>query len=207
MTTQRPSPTPPSRPLITSETDAIRVDFLPADLLPPSSRLGMTIAPGKQNYGMQAIWKRDLHTDLRHLRDAYQVDRLVTLLEKDEMAQLSIPTLLTDAEAYGMRTRWFPIPDFHTPTSMQGLFELVQDILTWLQQQQTVVVHCKGGLGRSGLVAASCLTAMGHSPDEAFAYVRHARPGSVETTGQEAYVVAFAHHLRQGDFVFNEALR
>lgn len=199
MSTQRPPASQSSRPLITSETDAIRVDFLPPGTLSRPGRLGMTIAPGKQNLGFTALWQRDLHMDLRHLREAYHTDRLVTLLERQEMHQLRIPTLLTDAETYGMRARWFPIPDFGTPASMEGLSKLVQEILSWLEQEQTVVVHCKGGLGRSGLVAASCLTAVGYHPDQAFAQVRSVRAGSVETAEQEAYVVTFAERLRQGE--------
>lgn len=203
MSTQRTPPSQSSRPLITSETDAIRVDFLSPDCLPLPGRLGMTIAPGKQNLGFTALWQRDLHMDLHHLHEAYRTDRLVTLLESEEMKQLQIPTLLTDAEAYGLQPRWFPIPDFGTPASMDDLSGLVQDVLTWLRQAQTVVVHCKGGLGRSGLVTASCLTALGYSPDDAFAQVRRVRPGSVETTDQEAYVVAFAERLRQGGWSMN----
>jgi protein-tyrosine phosphatase len=184
-------------PLITSETDAIRVDFLPPEVI-PWGRLGMTIAPGKQNLGFTALWQRDLQTDLRHLRNTYGVDRLVTLLEGHEMEKLNIPTLLTDVETYDMQSCWFPIRDFSTPTSMEGLHHLVQEILTALRQNETVVVHCKGGLGRSGLVAAACLTALGYSPSEAFTQVRRVRPGSVETPAQEAYVVDFAQRLRNG---------
>ena len=47
-----------------------------------------------------------------------------------------------------------------------------------------MVVHCRGGLGRSGLVAASVLVALGHPSGEAIRIVRVAREGALETPDQ-----------------------
>lgn len=184
-------------PLITSQTDAIRVDFLPSDRVKRSGRLGMTIAPGKCNFGMSAVWKRDLEADLVHLREEYSVDILVTLLEAAEMRKLGIPHLQQRVNAHGMQNRWFPIPDFSTPTDLQGLIDLVQYILAAIDQGKTVVVHCRAGLGRTGLVISSCLTALGYTPHEAFTLIRQVRPGSVETPAQEAYVNQFVHAWKE----------
>jgi protein-tyrosine phosphatase len=51
-----------------------------------------------------------------------------------------------------------------------------------------VCVHCMGGLGRSGIVAARLLVESGISSEQAILMVRAARPGAIETAGQEAYV-------------------
>jgi len=51
-------------------------------------------------------------------------------------------------------------------------------------------VHCRGGLGRSGMIAARMLVELGTPADEAIARVRSARPGAVETSEQVAYVRA-----------------
>ena len=179
-------------PLITSNSDPIRVDFLPDAVEQLPGRLGMTIAPGKCNLGMHAVWQRHLETDLRRLRLHYRTDLLVTLLQAKELAELQIPDLFTQVQTYGMQTRWFPIHDFGTPDSMPELQQLVEQILADLTVGQTVVIHCKAGLGRTGLVTASCLVALGHSPETAFKIVRQSRPGSVETLDQEAYVAEFA---------------
>jgi protein-tyrosine phosphatase len=177
---------------MTSSSDPIRVDFLTdlAELLP--GRLGLTIAPGKCNLGMQAIWQRQLEPDLQRLRQHYHTDLLITLLQAHELSELKIPALFDQVCAAGMQSRWFPIRDFGTPDSMPGLQQLVGQMLVALEAGQTIVVHCKGGLGRAGLVTASCLVALGYSPEAAFRIVRQARPGSVETLAQEAYVAEFA---------------
>jgi ADP-ribosyl-[dinitrogen reductase] hydrolase len=51
------------------------------------------------------------------------------------------------------------------------------------------VVHCKGGLGRTGMFAARILIELeGLGADEASARCREVRPGTVETAGQERYL-------------------
>jgi ADP-ribosyl-[dinitrogen reductase] hydrolase len=51
-----------------------------------------------------------------------------------------------------------------------------------------VLVHCKGGLGRAGTVAALMLLELGMTPSDAIRMVRQARKGAIETPGQEQYV-------------------
>ena len=52
----------------------------------------------------------------------------------------------------------------------------------------TVVLHCREGRGRSGLIAAACLVAQGQRWERALSVVRQARPGAVETPAQEAFL-------------------
>ena len=56
-----------------------------------------------------------------------------------------------------------------------------------------VMIHCVGGLGRSGLLAASYLIRHGHKPADAIALVRQARgERAVETKIQEDFVMNFS---------------
>jgi ADP-ribosyl-[dinitrogen reductase] hydrolase len=51
-----------------------------------------------------------------------------------------------------------------------------------------IVVHCRGGIGRAGMVAARLLVELGDAPDVATAKVRAARhPKAVETLEQERW--------------------
>ena len=59
-----------------------------------------------------------------------------------------------------------------------------------LKNGQGIVVHCRGGLGRTGLIAAQLLIELGEMPSKALERVRAARPGAVETRQQEKYVLS-----------------
>jgi protein-tyrosine phosphatase len=90
-----------------------------------------------------------------------------------------------------------PTRDF-SPPSLALLHHGVTAIEEALARGQRVAVHCRGGRGRSGTLLACLLVARGASPAEALVRVRHARPGAVETRGQEAAVRAFATMLEEG---------
>jgi ADP-ribosyl-[dinitrogen reductase] hydrolase len=53
-----------------------------------------------------------------------------------------------------------------------------------------VLVHCKGGLGRAGMIAARLLVELGSSPADAVKAVRKVRPGAIETSQQLDHVMA-----------------
>ena len=59
---------------------------------------------------------------------------------------------------------------------------------------QSLVVHCRGSLGRTGLIVARLLIALGEAPRKALEQVRAARPGAVETRAQEQYVLEQIPH-------------
>jgi ADP-ribosyl-[dinitrogen reductase] hydrolase len=58
-----------------------------------------------------------------------------------------------------------------------------------LNSGANILIHCKGGLGRAGMVAARLLVEMGVQPAEAIRRVRDARgEGAIETRDQEKWV-------------------
>ena len=54
-----------------------------------------------------------------------------------------------------------------------------------------VALHCKGGLGRSGTIAALLLRDFGFSSRQAIQMVRKTRPGTIETEEQEQFLLSF----------------
>lgn len=171
----------------TSESHPIRVDFLPREETGLSGRLGMTFAPGKKSEGADGVWDRDLATDLKRLAEEYRVEVFVSLMEHIEYPYLKIPDLLQKAEEQGMEVIHLPIPDGRGPAGSEAdrYVPLVEDLAERLEKGQTVVVHCRGGQGRSGMVAASVLVTLGHPAVKALEIVRETRKGAVETPEQE----------------------
>jgi ADP-ribosyl-[dinitrogen reductase] hydrolase len=184
----------------TSETHPIRADFLSPEVLGLSGRLGMTFAPGMKAYAANGHWERDLGADLRRLREHYRADVLVTLLEPRELDEFGIPDLVERAREVGLEVIHFPIVDVDTPHESEAdeYMALVERIVAGLREGKTAVVHCRGGLGRTGTVAASVLVALGRAADEAIGLVRRTRSErSVETPEQEEYVRRFEKEWRR----------
>ena len=180
----------------TSFNCPISVDFLPAEILPLSGRLGLTLAPGKKAWSeFGPPWDRDLAIDLERLRTVYATRTLVCLLERQEMVDLHIPDLADQAQTFGIRVLRFPVRDGLVPDEAQisGYREVIRDALSAVRMSQAVVVHCRGGLGRAGTFSACCLIeATGTSPEDAIRTVRNARPGSIENRVQEGFVARYA---------------
>lgn len=172
----------------TSETDPIKVALLPVDMVNLKGRIGVTFAPGKRYRALTTEWRRNLDKDLDRLCQAYGAAVLVSLIEDHELEQLGIPELFTRCEEHGIQVIRFPIPDGGVPGSVAEFSQLVDRILETARKGQNVIIQCRGGLGRSGLVAAACLAALGKEPDSAISAVRRVRFGAVENEAQEHFV-------------------
>jgi ADP-ribosyl-[dinitrogen reductase] hydrolase len=167
----------------------LRVDFVPRAALALPGRLGLTRAPGRWEEGRDADSDVRLREDLDALATVHGARMLVTLLERAEIAELGALDVL--ARRAGLRWVHFPIPDMWVPSDVAATRRLVSRLLRALEEGEDVVVHCWGGLGRAGTIAACCLVASGCDPRRAIAIVRSARPGAVQSIQQELFVREF----------------
>lgn len=181
--------------LKTSSNTPLRVDFIDSNRLGISGRIGLTIAPGKKDRARG--WDRDLAADLARLRDEYATDVLASLMQPHEYELLKISDLHAQAKTAGIDVRSFPIVDVSVPkpTHMSEFLDLVTALVNAATSGKTVVIHCRGGLGRSGTVSACCLVQLGLGVEDAIKATRHARPGAIETAEQERWVTQFATAL------------
>jgi protein-tyrosine phosphatase len=177
----------PPRGARTSDSDPYAVAWIDAGV---HGRLGIAMAPGRHDRVTGAVWWRDLHVDLRRLRHVHRVHLLVTLVTDDELRDLGIANLSEAARVHDIESLRLPIRDGSVPTPQQedAVMALVQTIVRRLRDERIVVIHCRAGQGRSGMLAALTLAALGMLPSEAIARVRQVQPRAVETVSQEVYV-------------------
>jgi protein-tyrosine phosphatase len=169
--------------LHTSASDPIRIDFLP---VPLPGRVGLTFAPGKCD-GLR--WQRSLPQDLDRLQAFYSVSHLVSLIEDHELAHYRIGNLYAEAERRGIAVHRFPIPDVSVPADVESLAPLVRQIGGWVAVREKVVIHCIGGLGRTGTVAGCFLVEQGVDAARALKLLREVRaPNCPETEEQREFV-------------------
>ncbi|THV02514.1 ATP dependent DNA ligase [Dendrothele bispora CBS 962.96] len=125
----------------------------------------------------------------------------------DLLSTIGIKTVLTLTEEEPLPESWFnnkptknvflPVPNYYPPSveQMDFVMRLISD-----GSNLPILIHCGGGKGRAGTVAACYLTACGFgtpsfyrdhpalSAPEAISVLRSIRPGSIETRHQEEFV-------------------
>lgn len=170
----------------TSATDPLEIDHLPCG----AGVVGMTLCPGKRTESdFGPPWERDLPTDMRAIVD-WGATTLVTLMEGPELDELGVGNLGVVAEAAGLDWHHLPITDVRVPDDrFERPWAYSGHVLRRkLVSGERIVLHCRGGLGRTGTVAARLAIELGAQPEEALSAVRRARSGTVETRAQVAYV-------------------
>jgi protein-tyrosine phosphatase len=114
-----------------------------------------------------------LDRELAGLR-ALGVDTLVSALTDQDRARLGLMAEPDRAAAHGLSYRSFPIKDFRVP-NRDALISLGQELSREVRDGRFVVVHCHGGVGRSGLIVGATLVALGATPDAAMTAMATAR--------------------------------
>lgn len=166
----------------------LRVDWIPLEGI--AGRLGLTLLPGRADRG------RDLGEDLDRLVE-YGTNFVVDLVTDEELFQFGVSELPVALGKRGIDSFRLPILD-QRACDVKAALDLSESILGRLREGGTVVVHCVGGIGRSGMIAACVCVIAGMSPDQAIAHVRlHRSPRALETRVQIELVREFASSLHR----------
>jgi protein-tyrosine phosphatase len=110
------------------------------------------------------------------------VDLVVSLLEHDEASQLELAEEGGIVGLNGIDFISFPISDRGVPASLPFVLSLLKKIVGALEEGRNVAVHCRQGIGRSGMIAAGVLVRSGTEPKEAIKAVSAARGTPVPET-------------------------
>jgi len=140
--------------------------------------------PGKLAVGPRPRGGDWLKDDIAGWKQAH-IDAVVSLLTPDEERDLDLGDEAGEVRTQGMDFTAFPIPDRQVPRSESKLAEVLERVTRSLSTGKNVLVHCRQGIGRSGLVAACLLVKKGMSPGAAVESVSAARGLSVPETAEQ----------------------
>ena len=136
--------------------------------------------PGKEQDAASAI------TSLAHAG----IRQVVSLLEPAEAAALGLEGEAQLVTAESMTFVSFPIPDMGLPASVGAFAGLARDLYRQVTAGDNTLLHCRGGVGRSGLLAAAVLLHCGMDPRQACERVTNRRDLRVpETPEQGAWLL------------------
>ncbi|WP_299732220.1 tyrosine-protein phosphatase [uncultured Endozoicomonas sp.] len=140
--------------------------------LPNGATLLFTPCPGTTS--------EPLESSLQTLKSA-GADAIVTTLPDAEIADLTVDMLGDSTTALGMQWFQLPIEDDRSPeAAFDSAFAKAKiDLLDLLDKKATIVIHCKGGSGRTGLMAAILLLESGMPWAEVKTMVQGLRPNAL----------------------------
>jgi len=116
------------------------------------------------------------------------VDVLVCLLPPGERLLLGLADEPDAAARAGLAFHALPIRDFATPDRAAAAV-LVDTLAAELAAGRYVAVHCRGGVGRSSLIAAALLVRLGTPAEQAWQVISAARGHPVpETAAQRRWL-------------------
>jgi len=136
-----------------------------------------------------------LDDEISRLRDE-GFDVVVSLLTREETEELGLIGERETIKRHGLQYCNYPIPDLGIPPSNKSARELLARIHHDLQSDKRVALHCRGSIGRSGLIAAGTLVLAGVEPFRAIRDVTKARGlESPETPEQREWVKALGAEI------------
>jgi protein-tyrosine phosphatase len=124
------------------------------------------------------------------------ISTVVSLLTRDEEDSLDLKDEAASVKSHHMDFLAFPIADRQVPPSRAAFASALDKIHGRLSSGKNVVIHCRQGIGRSGLVGACLLVLKGLEPDAAVQRISTARGLAVpETPEQRRWIDQYAASL------------
>lgn len=162
-------------------SNALRFD----NLLRDRNNIALTVLPGRKDRG------RNLKDDILQIKKA-GFDVVVSLLANDEYRSYGVPDLLDQYSSNGLNVLSLNIIDQGVPSN-DDMNELINEIHSLVNNNKKILIHCVGGLGRTGVVAACYLIKYdSYSTIKAIEHVRQVRSKrAIESKLQEEFVKNF----------------
>lgn len=121
------------------------------------------------------------------------LNAVVSLLTPQENNDLQLGEESKLTQAQGLHFLSLPVEDRGVPQSWDVAQQVVANASEMLRQGRNVAVHCRQGIGRSGMIAAALLIRDGSTPGDALTQISGARGLPVpETEEQLAWVREFS---------------
>jgi protein-tyrosine phosphatase len=161
-------------------------------------KLGLTMCPGKKQKKLKIgkCWNRDTITDLLRLKFEFNMNILVSLMKFYEYEKFKCNDLFYYTRLLNIKHMIYPIRDMNTPldSDIDDIYmKLIIDISNELKKGKNIIIHCLGGLGRSGTIAACVNMYLDNTVNyrTAIKAIRRVRPGAVQNKKQEKWIKKF----------------
>ena len=125
-------------------------------------------------------WIDDEFSGLKRLG----INKVVSLLEKDEEREVGLALEMSLCHKHDIEFISFPIPDRGLPNTPKAI-TLADELYSEIQNGKHVVIHCRAGIGRTGIIAGAVLVKSGINANEALSLISDARGVKVPDTEEQ----------------------
>lgn len=175
--------------ILTSKDEPIRLD--PICDTSSGGILYLSFCPGKKqrsNKRGKYSWNRCINSDLDRIKSEYNINYILCLLEDHEFCSLKIYDYFDQIKKRDMEAIHYPVKDKDIPNCMKEFHTHIKLLYNLINDGHKVVVHCAGGVGRSGTIAAGLLCYNGFSPNDSIKLVQERRFNSIKRPSQQVFI-------------------
>ncbi|HEY1390061.1 MAG TPA: dual specificity protein phosphatase family protein [Ktedonobacterales bacterium] len=125
-----------------------------------------------------------LPDEIQAWRDATVVV-VVSLLTNDEREELDLRDESLLCEHHGLTFISYPIQDRDVPQQINEAKSVIEGLAYQISKGKHIAIHCRMGIGRAAMIAATTLVKLGGLSERAFAMVQEARGYDVPDTPEQ----------------------
>ncbi|KAK9534022.1 hypothetical protein VZT92_009097 [Zoarces viviparus] len=166
------------------------ISWLPLSIVECSQVLGICALPGCKFKDI----RRSLDRDVEELQNQ-GVQEVFVFCTRGELSKYRVSSLLEVYRQRGFTVHHAPFSDGDAP-ELEQCCQILEELRLSLENNRRTVIHCYGGLGRSGLIAACLLLQLSHTmtANKAIEILReHRGGGAIQTVKQ----YNFLHEFRE----------
>ena len=170
--------------------DKLAYDFVqPRDV---KGKIFLTCFPGRK--GTEVTYSESIFLEDLNNFNNLGCNTILSLVEDSEFEKLCDKKNFVRS-IYAKNLKWthMPIEDLKAPDrQFNEKWETTKVLLkNDLIEGRNIILHCMGGKGRSGTIAAILLVEFGEKNKEAIEIVRERRKGAIETKEQEDFILSY----------------
>ena len=155
-------------------------------------KIFLTCFPGRS--GAKVSFEEDIFLEELNNFSSLNSNTVVTLVEDNEIENLCDKKFFV-RKIYSHNLKWIhmPIADLKSPDhKFMDKWQTTKVLLkNDLIEGKNIILHCMGGKGRTGTIAAILLIEFGEKYKEAIKIVREKRKGAIETKEQEEFIFSY----------------
>ena len=160
-----------------------------------SGKIILTCFPGRKD--KEISFDDQLFLDELKFFHQLNCSAIVSLVEDSEFEKMYDKKLFVH-QIYNNNLNWFHLPIMDLKAPDHKFIDKWQTTKTLLKNDlidgKNIVIHCMGGKGRSGTIAAILLIEFGNNNKDVIEIVRKKRKGAIETKEQEDFILSYRTH-------------